>query len=190
MVDRIHCILIELDTHILCGQRVRNVFDFWIYCMTSFECLSKRITVVNAVKNCSEWNWRRDQTVTCTSQNSDGQYCPAGLHLHCTLHPTHLLHADEHKWPSHPATCPPTVQLRGLDKGESGSFAPIETRGNSLAWHVPHLSPVHILKDQYNQIISPVQATDPWVWKRIRSPNYNGTLWIKSARSWWAGRHL
>lgn len=141
MVDRIHCIYLN---RAVWAKSEKRLWFFWGY-MTSFESLSKRITVVNAVKNCSEWNWRRDQTVTCTSQDSDGQYCPAGPHLHCALHPTHLLHADEHKWPSHPATCPPTVQVRGLDKGESGSFAPIETRGNSLTRHASHLSPVHIL---------------------------------------------
>lgn len=28
-------------------------------------------------------------------------------------HPTHLVEADVHRWPSHPATCAPTVQPRG-----------------------------------------------------------------------------
>lgn len=29
---------------------------------------------------------------------------------------THLIHADEPPWPSHPPTCPPTAQLRGQER--------------------------------------------------------------------------
>lgn len=54
----------------------------------------------------------------------------------------HIWYTQTNPRPPHPATCPPTVQLRGLGKGEQlWAYRDPE----KIAWHVSHLSPAHLL---------------------------------------------
>lgn len=105
-----------------------------------------------------------DEILTCERVraqvvSSDGQQSPADIHLQCTLHSTRTQVILS---PTHMST------YSAAEQGESGSLEPIETRGNKLAWHVFHLSPVYLLplrkdtlKGQYAQITSAVGMIRP-----------------------------
>lgn len=146
--------------------------------------------VRNAVMNCSQWKRLCDKILTGRSVGAQMVSSDGWRALLALISSVHYI---QHIWytqknpsdpPIHPPTCPPTARLRGLDKGDSGSVEPAETRGNDLAHHVSHLSPVRLLllccpllrghikgSVHPNHVDCPVWVMDPCVWKLIRPQN-------------------
>lgn len=133
---RIHCIYPNRAGQTYYVLRLRKVFDFWI-------CHVFRKPCVIVVKLDMRWRISLNETDMIKSSHARVRTQMVSIALLAFISTVqHIWYTQTNPRPPHPATCPPTVQLRGLGKGEQlWAYRDPE----KIAWHVSHLSPAHLL---------------------------------------------